>query len=61
MSRRTEVLMVGAIALLSLGVATWYTHFELSLLTGLLLAIASKGIRRRRYHQDYSSQDSPDI
>lgn len=53
--------MVGAIALLSLGVATWYTHFELSLLTGLLLAIASKGIRRRRYHQDYSSQDSPDL
>ncbi|RAQ44865.1 hypothetical protein B9S53_08440 [Arthrospira sp. O9.13F] len=62
MSRRIQVLMVGAIALLSLGVATWYTHLELSLLTGLLLAIASKGMRRRGYPtRNYSSEDSPDL
>ncbi|MEB3883253.1 hypothetical protein [Lyngbya sp. CCY1209] len=46
MSKRTEVLLVGAIALLSLTVATAYTHFELSILTGLILAIASKGMRK---------------
>lgn len=48
MSKRIQSILMGLLVLGSLTLATGYTHFELAALTGLVLAMLSKGMRRTR-------------
>jgi hypothetical protein len=46
MNPRTRYSLIGLLILGSLILTTGYTHLELAALTGLILAIISKGMRR---------------
>ena len=46
-NKRTRYSLIGGLILASLILTTGYTYLELSLLTGLVLALISKGMRRR--------------
>ncbi|KKD37396.1 hypothetical protein VB834_13000 [Limnoraphis robusta Tam1] len=50
---------IGLLILGSLTLTTVYTHWEFSILTGLFLAILSKGMRRSRYNK--INQRFPDV
>ncbi len=46
MNQRTRYSLIGGLILGSLFLTVGYTHLEGSILTGLILAIISKGMRR---------------
>lgn len=48
MKKRTQYSLIGLLILFSLLLTTGYTHLELAALTGLILALISKGMRNRR-------------
>ncbi|MGB3401600.1 MAG: hypothetical protein WBA77_02805 [Microcoleaceae cyanobacterium] len=48
MKKKTQYSLIGLLILFSLILTTGYTHLELAALTGLILALISKGMRRRR-------------
>jgi hypothetical protein len=50
---------IGLLILGSLTLTTIYTHWELSILTGVFLAILSKGMRRARSYK--INQRFPDV
>jgi hypothetical protein len=48
MNKQTRYSLIGLLILGSLTLTTGYTHLELAALTGLILAMISKGMRSRR-------------